>query len=169
MSWLRTEIEKIVKEVVPYSFTIGILRKLEGGKATVEPVNGDPMLYGVKVKLNTSVQGWEVVPKIGSEVLVGCVNGNEKNLFVAMFSEVEEVKIKGDANGGLTITPNLVAELNKMKARIDQIYTTFSTAVVPAPPPDAGSGIIATMKVAMAAPLPIENFNNVENKKVKHG
>jgi phage baseplate assembly protein V len=106
-------------------------------------------------------------------------NADEKKLTVnAPASEVsvtckslsvgadESVTFNGGENGGLTITPELVAQLEKMSARIDGIIDAIKNGVPI--PQDGGAGLQTTIKAALIAIVDKEDFSAVENEKIKH-
>lgn len=60
----------------------------------------------------------------------------------------------------------LKTELKKMSARIDGIIDAISNAVPV--PQDGGTGLQATMVVALQTLVNKEDFTNIENPKIKH-
>lgn len=165
MSWLRTEVEKIVKETASKSYTLGKVIKLKDTTVDVEPINGDPVLFNVKLQVNASTQGWAVKPKLNSEVLVGHVDGNEKNCFVAMFSEVDSVMINGDGNGGLIKIQSLVDKLNNLENKVNDIITKYGVHTHL----DPVSGATGTPSAIVTGAITPTVKNELENEKVKHG
>lgn len=111
-----------------------------------------------------------VVPllKQDSYVLVARISGSD-DLYIAMFSEITGLKINGDVvfnNGtvGMVKADELKEQLNKVTARIDAIASVLSTG-------SNGGG--AVVFAGMSSPDYVnamankENFNNLENEKVK--
>jgi hypothetical protein len=147
--------------------------------ADVKPVDGTAEIFGVPLQADTQGGGLVIFPKMGSNVLVAFTG---KHTAVAVgFGEVDKAALKigdtsieataggivvnGGENGGLAITPELVAQLEKMSARIDGIIDAISNGVPV--PQDGGAALQASIKVSLAAIVDKEDFSNVENKKIK--
>lgn len=125
---------------------------------------------------------FQVFPEVGSNVLVHAINDDPDNLVVHTVREIDEVRFKidqtlfkstseghvfdGGENGGMTITPELVAQLDIMSARIDTIEQAIRLGV-----PVSGDGG-AAFKSSMVSILNVnpnkEDFSSIENEKVKH-
>jgi phage baseplate assembly protein gpV len=76
------------------------------------------------------------------------------------------ITLNGGENGGLTVTPKLVEQLEKMSARIDGIIDAINNGVPV--PQDGGAGLQTTIKASLSAIVDKEDFSEVENDKVKH-
>ena len=136
----------------------------------------------LRAVINTNTEQVLVTPKVGSYVLVVDLSaGDYRDLAVIACSEVSEVNIKignttatinaegvmfnGGANGGMTITPKLVEQLDKMSARIDGIIDAINNGVPVAQ--DGGVALQTSIKAYLAGIVDKENFDNVENEKIK--
>jgi len=141
-------------------------------------------IYGVRLQAvaDGSKLGVLVTPKIGSYVLVAALEKSFKDSFCAGFSEIEKIhvqigtfKIEIDKdgvvandgeNGGLCIVPELKTQLAKLTARVDAVFAALTNS--PTAPTDGG----ATYKTAITASLNTvvekENFERIENPKIKH-
>jgi len=125
---------------------------------------------------------FQAFPSVGSTVLVQAIKDDPDDLVVHTIREVDEVRFKigqtlfkssadghvfdEGKNGGLTITPELMAQLGKMSARIDTLENAIKNGV-----PAAGDGG-AAFKTSMVSILDdnkeAEDFSKIENDKVKH-
>ncbi len=136
-----------------------------------------------RVRLNATIKasdGLVIVPKIDSAVLVTKIDSNK--YFVSQFSEIEKIILNvtdnievnaantitfnGGENGGLTITPELKTQLDKMTKRIDGIMDAIKNAQ---PTTDnSGAGLKTAMVTALEMITDIEDFSQIENTKITH-
>jgi len=153
------------------------VESVDGVYCDVQPIDDD-IAPVKKVRLNANTEGLIVTPKVGSDVLVVMMSATDA--FVAMFSEIESYKLRvtgyelqgdyiefnGGENGGMTITPELKKQLDKMTKRIDGIIDAISNAV-----PVAQDGGVALQKTIVAKLKTLtdkESFSKIENEKIKH-
>ncbi|WP_286747844.1 hypothetical protein [Roseivirga sp. UBA1976] len=132
----------------------------------VSPINGAEMFdVRLKASVNSVTDGIVQFPVEGTTVLV-CLIGNDPELgFVAAVDEVDEVLMFGGENGGLTITPKLVEELNKTNARIDAIVESLTGFM---PVPNDGGAALKTYANAQLAGKANGDFSEIENEKIRH-
>lgn len=130
--------------------------------------NVDGVLYPnvrLRANINDKNEGLLIVPSVGSTVLVSRI-GDSDMLYVEMFSKIDHILFDGGENGGLTITPKLKSELDKLTARVDGIIDAITNAV---PVSDqSGSGLQLSMVAGLELIVDKEDFSNIENKKIKH-
>ncbi len=116
--------------------------------------------------------------------MCGIVENNPNDAFVIKATDLDEIKItdvpniviantetiiiNDGENGGLTITPKLVEELQKMTARIDGIINALQNAVPATGTPDSGAALILSIKTALETIVQKEDFSRIENEKIKH-
>jgi len=103
----------------------------------------------------------------GSSVIVSRI-GDSDELFVEMFSEVESIIIDGGDNGGLTITPELKTQLDKLTARVDGIINAINSQTVIPVPQDGGTALLSLLRLEIAKITDKEKFDKIENTKIKH-
>ena len=115
---------------------------------------------------NDAKKGIVITPVPGSSVIVSRI-GDSDELFVVMFSEVESIVIDGGENGGLTIAPTLVQELNKNNELLQAIITVLSGPQIPEPGNGSPSALQTALKGAISGKK-LGDFSNIENKKIKH-
>ena len=152
----------------------------------VEPSDGGAAYYGVRLRAAAKEGdfGISMIPKIGSTVLIGIINNDDRQAYVAMFSDLEKAVLKvengpanifgtslqlnGKSHDGLIKAQGLFAEINKITARVDGIIDAINNAV--AIPQDGGVGLQASMSASLAWLIDKENFDDsLINKDVMHG
>ena len=107
-----------------------------------------------------------VKPKEGTQITVADLsNGQMRDLVVIKYDEIDTITINGGKLGGLTITPELVANLGKMTARINGIIDAIKNA--PTVPQDGGSAFKAAIVTALNGLVDVENFSKIENERIK--
>jgi len=115
---------------------------------------------------NDAKKGIIITPVSGSSVIVSRIVDSDE-LFIEMFSEVESIVFDGGENGGLTITPKLVQELNKNNELLQAIITVLSGTTIPEP----GSGSPSALQIALKGAITgkqLGDFSEIENTKIKH-
>lgn len=134
----------------------------------VSPINGAEMFdVRLKASINTVKDGIVEFPVEGTTVLV-CLIGNDPEMgFVAAVDEVETVLMFGGKNGGLTITPKLVEELNKTNQLINALLGVINGAPVLEPGNGVASALQASLKGAITG-KELGDYSKIENEKVKH-
>jgi len=116
---------------------------------------------------NDAKKGIVITPVSGSSVIVSRI-GDSDELFVEMFSEVESIIIDGGDNGGLTITPELKTQLDKLTARVDGIINAINSQTVIPVPQDGGTALLSLLRLEIAKITDKEKFDKIENTKIKH-
>lgn len=109
---------------------------------------------------------FRIVPKVGSMVVVADMsNGGMTDLAVVLFSQVERMEFQGGRHTA-AYADVLKAELDKLTARVDALYDTFNSWT-----PVAQDGGSALKKQASAhlAGKPKEDWDGIQNDKIKHG
>lgn len=120
--------------------------------------NEDLILEGVKLKpvvpgLDLTEMGAITFPVVGSKVLIGQINSNEKDLFVVMFSKVKKVSLdagslfkmamdmqggsmalglaklafNGGKNGGMPKVKPLLEKINQLEKTLNALTEAFNT------------------------------------------
>ena len=130
----------------------------------VQPINGDAPISDVKLVGSKTETPFILIPKVDSLVVVTYTSNS--TAYIALVSEIESVKIRGDANGGLVKVEDLVNKLNALENQVNDILTALKGIVVPLAPsgtyPLAGS-------FATIVNLQTTSKSDLENDKVKHG
>lgn len=133
--------------------------------ADVKDLAADLEVYDVLLGLGGDL----VKPKLNSKCLCGIAENQEGAAFILYCEEVEERWINGGGNGGLTITPLLVEQLDKLTARVDGIINAINNGIPAGGSSDGGTALLASIVGGLTAIVDKEDFTNIENTKVKHG
>lgn len=127
------------------------------------PINGDADFEEVRLNANYT-KGFVLVPKDKSVVVVSQISNEVA--YISMVSDVEQIYLAGDDNGGLVKVDDLVTKLNNLENKVNTIITTFNTHThvassfgAPTTPPP--SPVVGTLTPTQATDL--------ENKNVLHG
>lgn len=141
---------------------------LEALTCDCEPI-GKPELFDVRLKagIDQVTDGIVEVPKVGSMVMVSMIGKSKTDAVVVLASQVSEVVMFGGQNGGLTITPKLVEELNKTNELLNALLDVIKGAPVLEPGNGAASVLQTQMKTAVAD-KELGDYSKIENEKVKH-
>ena len=133
----------------------------EDGVMTAVDVDNVPyheIMLGTKSKLTK--------PIIGSDCLIGIVEGHETMTFLIEASEVELVEYNEGKNGGLTNSPELKEQLEKMSNRIDGIMDALKKSKVVAQ--DGGAAYKTNITIALGLIVDKESFDKIEDKTITH-
>jgi hypothetical protein len=126
-----------------------------------EPIDGSADFFGVLLNADKK-KGFVLIPKVGSFVVISQMS--ETTSCVVMVSEVSQVYIAGDENGGLV-------KIDNLKTQYDTMIAAFKAAI------GAGFGALngldggASLTAFNSAAASVQNLNKttLENTKVKHG
>jgi len=129
---------------------VNILTKL----CNCKPIDGGAVLTNVRLMANNNT-GLFITPKDGSVVIVTMLN--KYTGYVSMFSEVDEIQLNGDINGGLIKITELTTKLNLLVSELQAQLVLIAAGIV------AGGGTYT--------PATLSTFNKTlyENTTVKHG
>ena len=141
---------------------------------TVTQLTNDIEIEGIFLTAEKN-DGFLQVPAISSTVLVITSTNSER--YVALFSEIEYVKIytnkeiwlNGDGLGGIAIVEKIQNNLDSIKSYLDTLKLAISsgiTAVGIGVLANGGTGASTFESSMIAAAI---NFQDMENKNVKHG
>lgn len=122
---------------------------------TCTPIDGiSPDFMGVILSVNKS-KGFLIIPTDGS--LVSVTQISEATSFISMVSDVDQVYLAGDENGGLINIVDLTTKLNALVTQLQAQLALIATGII------AGGGTYT--------PGTLTSFNktNYENTKIKHG
>lgn len=129
----------------------------------VEPINGDTPISDVKLTGSATETPFVLIPKVDSLVIVTFTS--KMTAYVALVSEIETVKIRGDENGGLVIVSDLVDKLNALENQVNDILTALKGITVPLAP--SGTYPLAP-SFATILNLQTTSVADLENDKVLH-
>lgn len=98
---IKKAIEAIAKQVGPVQVIPATVTAVDRGNWTVDvnPVDGSADVLDVRLRsfAGDNKDGWVLVPAINSTVLIGFINNNNANAYVASYGEISElVLVMGD-------------------------------------------------------------------------
>jgi hypothetical protein len=162
-------VEGIVKRNIPLFLTEGKVTSVDKVNNTCDVDRGDlPELLAVR--LNSVLEAGEnvvtIYPQKDSKVLCILVENSLTDAYVLDANNIEEIVINGGKNGGFTITPELVKQLDKLTARVDGIIDALKQGQTTAQ--DGGAVYKASVIALLEQINQKEDFSNIENEKVKH-
>lgn len=105
-------------------------------------------------------------PKVDSIVMIS--PQDEVTYFVSMYSEVDEVWLRGTSNGGLVKVSDLVTKLNNIENDINSLKTVFSTTWIVVPS-DGGAALKAAASTWAGQTITPTVDNDIQSTTVKHG
>lgn len=164
---LRRTLVTLIKGNVPKQTSVCQVLSVnkEELTCTVLELGTDMELFNVRLNAAKTTLKSALIPKVESIVLVAIIGNDPRARYVAMVSEVDKVYLNGDGNGGLTITPELKTQLDKLTARVDAIAGVLTTGA-------NGGGTVAfagmTQPDYVQAMANKEDFSNIENDKIVH-
>lgn len=135
----------------------------QGETVTVKDLT-DTEYLEVRKSATVGERGLIITPEENSWVIVSRLS-NSNDLYISMVSKVASVEIMGGENGGLTITPELKTQLDKLTARVDAIAGVLTTGAN-----GGGTVVFAGMTQLdyVQAMANKEDFSNIENDKITH-
>ncbi len=174
---IKDVVNRILNDKLPVLTEVGKVVSVDSDSMTCEvSIIGKPNLTDVRLKsiINNDDNGILIKPKVGSYVLITLINNKRGNAFVSGYSDVDSIRLitpkielGGDEFGGLIKIEELKQQLNTLTNRVDTIIKAIEQGVPVAG--DGGIGYQTSMKLILATASVKENFDNIENKKVKHG
>jgi len=141
---------------------IGTVIAIEGNNVDIKPLsNDDADILSVRLVANDEPEERFIIfPKVQSVVIINMLNKDEG--YVAMFSKVDAIELKGSEFGGLIKIEDLVTKINRLEDKMNEFINIFSLHFHPsngAPPTPPFPTTIA----------PLTNRNDMENEDIKHG
>lgn len=163
-----------------------VVKSVDTDNLTCEVYTQDEPDVTTTARLTSVIDSMEsyfvIIPAEGSTVLVQVLRNDSEDVAVCSVRDVLEVRFKigqmmfkstadghvfnGGELGGMCITPELFSQLGKMSKRIDTIENAIKNSAVAGG--DGGAAFKAAMIGTIEANTEKENFDNIENDKVKH-
>lgn len=174
MSGGSKNIGDIIREIVKdgseiYSLPCKVM-EVNGEEADLAPLNGDATILGVKLIAGSSGTPLLITPAVDSVVIATFTS--KDTAFISLYSEIEEIQLRGDQYGGLIKIEDLVNKINAIENKINALVTTFNSHVHTTAPftPIAGSPIPTSPTATPETPItPTTQRSDLENEQVKHG
>ncbi|MCA0428332.1 MAG: hypothetical protein LCH37_12945 [Bacteroidetes bacterium] len=148
------------------TFQIAKVKEVSGVSCTVEPINGDVEISGVKLSFEDNPDTL-IIPAVNSLVVVGSsrINKTDKRYFIVQVAKAQSIKLKGN-QFSLTKTELLVEELNKTNAVVNAIKDSLLNWTVL---PGDGGGALKTLFASSITGKQTGDFSDIKNDEVKHG
>jgi hypothetical protein len=106
-------------------------------------------------------------PVVETDCIIGILEGQESVAWLIYASETELVEFNGGENGGLTNTPELKTQLDKLTKRVDDVISAINGAPT-ATPSDGGAAAQTYTKTKLALIVDKEDFGDIEDSKITH-
>jgi len=111
--------------------------------------------------------GMLLEPEINSVVYVGIVNNDPQWAFVALFTKLKSIKLRGDQFGGLVKVADNVTRLNNIEKDLNSLKTAFKNW---SPVSQDGGAALKTIAANwFGTNLELTKKSHIENTEVKHG
>jgi len=132
---------------------------------TCSPIDGSADYIEIPYNVG-AVKGFVIEPKDGSYVAL--TTTSETTGFVSMVSEVNQIYLNGDNEGGLVKVQDLVDRLNDIKDVVNDLITKFNshTHILTL---TTGTGTAAPTASPETNTIPNTTVSELENIKIKHG
>lgn len=130
-----------------------------------EPLNGTADIKLVMYQPNSAVDGYVIIPKDESIVVVSYMD--DYTPYISMFSEVEEIHLAGVAYGGLAKTNDIKTKLNNLENKMNALITAMSTWVVV--PNDGGAALKTAAAGFYGSSLTLTTQADISSQTVYHG
>lgn len=126
-----TEIKKKIIEIVGANANLpikGIVKTIDVNSCSVE-INDDLIVTDVKLKatLNESENYFQVVPKVGSKVLIISLTGDLDNLSIIKVDEVERFEFKQEGLEFLLDSSDKKVMIKNGEVSLIDVFTNLST------------------------------------------
>jgi hypothetical protein len=108
-----------------------------------------------------------VKPVLNTDCLIAIVEGDEATAFLLYADEAELIQFNGGTNGGLTITPTLVENLDKNNSILEAILNVLKGAQIMEPGNGSPSALQTALKAAVTG-KELGDFSKIENEKITH-
>ncbi len=132
----------------------------------VEPIDGGANYADVRLMADPeTTTGIYFKPKVGSVVMIS--PQDDVTYFVSMYSEVDEVWLRGTENGGVVKVSELVSKMNTIESDLNTLKTAFTSWVVV--PSDGGAALKAASATWAAQTITATTANDIQSTTVKHG
>jgi hypothetical protein len=147
-------------------YTVATVTAVNGVLIDAQPIDETAELKDIRLCAADDPKAFIIVPAIGSVVYIQLSSPNEG--IVVGVSEVDEVMLRGDAEGGLVKVNDLLTKLNNLENKVNTIITIFNAHTHP-------YVNVVTPAVTSASSTPVSGtlvptvLADIENDKVKHG
>lgn len=186
MTSARKALKEFVKGMQRPPLLTGKVVAVDGDTCDVDPSDGGPTLYSVRVKtaVGTSEVGTIVWPKVGSTCIVAELDGDANKYILVSCEQVDRVLVKleggatvevkndgtlelnGAQYGGLVKVEELRQGLSKVNAFLNGLRQALTSS--PTLVEDGGATYKNAISLAISA-LQMPDWSQIESQKTKHG
>lgn len=184
MTQVGRALKQFVKDSLRWPVITGTVRAVNGDMCDVDPADGGPTLYDVRLKpaATDGQMGMIAYPMKGSNVVLLRLNGDDNAYAVAQVERIERMHVELAGGATLDLLPNgmlhingdahkglvKVQELRQDLAKVNTFLETLRNALNTAP----GGGDVVPFKIALnaaLAPLQLPTYATIESQTTKHG
>jgi hypothetical protein len=134
---------------------------------TCTPVNGNAPYYDVSLSCDLK-KGFLLIPTNGSQVI--CTETSDTTAYISMVSDVTQVYIAGDVNGGLIKVVDLVTKLNNIENLLNGFISLYNTHIHVGVDSVTFAPVTISPTVAQQTTVLTPTVRaNIESTVVKHG
>lgn len=163
VSKLREVVLQLIKSNVPVQTVWATCSAVNPEQGTMEATREGLAYYDVLLGIGPD----QVVPVVGSKVLLGILENKAQATFLIMAEAIEERRLNGNGLGGLVMVGPLVARINALEQQLNQLKGILN-AWVPVPN-DGGSALKVSAASWAGQPLPTTTQQQLANPRVTHG
>ena len=131
---LKQVLAKVAKDQVPLFTKAGKIQSVDTTNLTCE-VTFDhyPTLYDVRIRstIDGNKKGLVIIPKTGSDVIVGMIENTPTSAFIIQYSEVEEIRLGDNQFGGLVKIEPLVEQMNAIEEKLNSFIAKYNAHIHP--------------------------------------
>lgn len=132
----------------------------------VTPIDEGSDFVDVLLMAESSTTGMYIKPSVGSLVMIA--PQNDCTYYVSMYSSIDDVWIRGNANGGVPITSSVVTKLNNLENGYNDLVSKFNSHVHILTL-TAGTGTAAPTATPETTTLTPTMASDIQSTTVKHG
>lgn len=165
---LKQVLAKVAKDQVPLFTKAGKIASVDTDNLTCE-VTFDhyPTLYDVRLRstIDGNEKGLIVIPKQGSDVIVGTIENTPHSAFIIQYSEVDEIRLGDNQLGGIVKAKELKIQIDKNTDALNQLIQTLKDWTPVSQ--DGGAALKAAISTAFPT-INLADLSNIENTNVLH-
>lgn len=170
MSTIRDILKQIIREEfienygVPCTVIPGTVN-LVTNTCDCQPINGDAKFLDVRIQAGDG-KGVVIIPADNSVVLVQPINAHSG--YIALFSNVQSIKLLDGTFGGLIKIQDLVTKVNNLESKVNTINGALKTHTHAGVTTGAGTSGTSPAFSAITDLTPTQRAE-LENDKITHG
>lgn len=166
------DVQQMLKEIVgmnkiPMS-VLGTVKSIDESEMSciVTPIDEGPDFMDVLLMAENSTTGLYLKPTIGSLVMI--TPQNAETYYVSLFSSIDDVWIRGNANGGMPITSSIVDKLNNLENAYNDLVSKYNahTHILTL---TSGTGTAAPTTSLETTTLTPTQEDDIQSTTVSHG